>query len=350
MLNRKLYPIGVLALPLAGLAGVFVGGTPAGAIRLTAVEALRSVAALPPHLTGKFGEPAAFQQDAEGNYYVVDRRGHTVSRIDHAMTAVTPLVAIGHELGRILLPFGFDLGEGEFAIADAPTGAERVQVFTTSGSRVAAFTLGQRAEPRIQLGGLVLNGAGSMRFTRARTILLSQPESGALVTEYDIRGRALGSFGALRSTAHDADPQLRMALNASVLVPAADGGLYVIFQAGEPRFRRYGPDHRLLYERVVQGPELDGLLQSQPTVWPRRKGRAGGEIPVVTPIVRTAALDRAGRLWISLTLPYTYVYDASGEKLRTVQLHGAGILSPTSLSFSPDGRLLVTPGCYVFAP
>jgi hypothetical protein len=315
-----------------------------------AVESLRSVAAIPPHLVGKFGEPAAFQQAADGSYFVVDRRGHTVSRIDRTMTEVTPLVAIGHELGRILLPFGFDLGEGEFAIADAPTGSERVQVFTTSGSRVSAFTLGVRSEPRLQLGGLVLNGAGSMRFTSARTVLFSQPEAGALVTEYDIRGRALGSFGTLRPTGHDADPQLRLAFNASVLVPTPDGGLYVVFQAGEPRFRRYDANKRLLYERVIQGPELDGLLQAQPTVWPRRPGRAGGEIPVVTPIVRTAALDRVGRLWISFTLPYTYVYDTAGEKVRTLQLVAAGVVSPTSLYFAGDGRLLVTPGCYIFAP
>ena len=63
------------------------------------------------------------------------------------MTAVTPLVAIGHEPGRILRPFGFDLGEGEFAVADAPGAAERVQVFTTSGSRLSAFMLPARSTP-----------------------------------------------------------------------------------------------------------------------------------------------------------------------------------------------------------
>ena len=352
MLNQKLYQIGGPALPLVAWmswTGLFLPLQPASGPRQGA-ETLRSVSAIPPHLVGQFGEPAAFQQAADGSYFVVDRRGHTVSRIDRAMTSVVPLVAIGHELGRILLPFGFDLGEGEFAIADAPTGAERVQMFTTRGSRLSAFTLGVRSEPRVQLGGLVLNGAGSMRLTPARTIIFSQPESGALVTEYDIRGQVLGSFGTLRLTPFDADAQLRLAFNASVLVPTPDGGLYVVFQAGEPRFRRYDAARRLLYERVIQGPELDGLLQSQPTVWPRRPGRGGGEIPVVTPVVRAAALDRTGQLWIGLTLPYTYVYDAAGEKVRTVQLVAAGVISPTSLYFAPDNRLLVTPGCYVFAP
>jgi hypothetical protein len=44
------------------------------------------------------------------------------------------------------------------------------------------------------------------------------------------------------------------------------------------------------------------------------------------------------------------VYDASGDKMRTVQFSGAGIISPTSLSFGRDGKLLVTPGCYEFDP
>ena len=73
-------------------------------------------------------------------------------------------------------------------------------------------------------------------------------------------------------------------------------------------------------------------------------------MPMVPPIVRTAAVDRAGGLWISFTVPFTYVYDTEGEKTRVVQFHGAGIIAPTSLSFARDGQLLVTPGCYVFDP
>jgi hypothetical protein len=46
-------------------------------------------------------------------------------------------------------------------------------------------------------------------------------------------------------------------------------------------------------------------------------------------------------------VPYTYVYDAAGEKTRTVQFRGAGIMSPDSLFFD-RGELLVTPGCYIF--
>ena len=33
-------------------------------------------------------------------------------------------------------------------------------------------------------------------------------------------------------------------------------------------------------------------------------------MPFVAPVVRTAAVDPRGRLWVSLTVPFTYVYDA----------------------------------------
>ena len=315
-----------------------------------AVEVLRSVDALPPHIVGRFGDPAAFEQSADGTSFVFDRRGHTVYRVDAGRTAATPIVAVGHELGRILRPFGFELGDGELAVADAPDAdSARVQLFSTSGSRLAAFRLPGSGEARVQLDGIVLNGVGTMRFTSGRTIVVSQPETGALMTEYDIRGTALRSLGALRPTGHDSDPQLRLAFNSGLPVPTPDNGFYFVFQTGEPRFRRYDAGGSLLYERVVQGPELDPVIAAQPTVWPRRTVRAGVEIPVVRPIVRAAAVDGSGRLWISFTVPFAYVYD-EGEKTRTVQFRSAGLITPTSLSFTRDGRLLVTPGCYVFNP
>ena len=68
----------------------------------------------------------------------------------------------------------------------------------------------------------------------------------------------------------------------------------------------------------------------------------------VAPAVRRAALDPAGRLWVSFVVPYTYVFDSLGEKVRTVQFQAAGLTAPNSLSFAPSGRLLVTPGCFEF--
>ena len=45
-----------------------------------------------------------------------------------------------------------------------------------------------------------------------------------------------------------------------------------------------------------------------------------------------------GNLWISLVVPFTYVYDRTGEKRHTVQFRAAGIIAPTSFFFTADAR------------
>ena len=74
-------------------------------------------------------------------------------------------------------------------------------------------------------------------------------------------------------------------------------------------------------------------------MWPRRRTDAG-ELPLVTPTIRAAAADAGGHLWISFVEPFTYVFDADGDKIRTVQFRAAGIRSPNHLFFDADGRLL----------
>ena len=119
MLNSVFYTMGarlICALLMCGLPVVHRAGREAASPG--PIETLRSVAALPPHLTGRFGEPAAFQQAPAGEYFVFDRRGHTVYAIDSEMTTARPVVRIGFETGRLLQPFAFQLGEGEFAGRD----------------------------------------------------------------------------------------------------------------------------------------------------------------------------------------------------------------------------------------
>ena len=53
---------------------------------------------------------------------------------------------------------------------------------------------------------------------------------------------------------------------------------------------------------------------------------------------------------MSFVVPYTYVFDGDGDKVRVVQFRGAGITSPGSLFFDLAGRLLTTPGLLEFHP
>jgi len=335
------------AFPAVALLAALTLG-PAGSGRLR-VEVLQSSGGLSAYVAGQFQEPLAFQQSPGGGYFVFDRRAHTVYRVDAAGTAARKIVEIGFEEGRILQPEAFDLApDGSFVVADAPNGRERIQIFRPDGVKLGGFDLPGRAAARITLGTLVLNGVGSLDYT-GRSLLINQPETGALITEYTLAGRAVRTIGRLRATGHESDRDIHLALNTGLPLAHPAGGFYFVFQAGVPMFRRYAQDGRLLFERHVEGPEIDPVVLGQPTTWPRRRVDPGGELPFVPPTVRAAELDPDGRLWIALSVPFTYVYDTHGEKIRTVQFRGAGLLNPTSLFFADRSRLLVTPGCYEFA-
>jgi hypothetical protein len=212
--------------------------------------------------------------------------------------------------------------------------------------RTGGFILPGRGASRVVLGTMALNGVGTLSFD-GRSLLMSHTETGWLITQYALDGTPVRSIGQLRRTGHEADRDLHLALNAGIPIADPTGGFYFVFMAGAPAFRKYDANGTLLFERVIQGREIDPVLAAIPDRWPRR---SGGELPFVTPTVRTAAVDRTGRLWVSFVLPVSYVYAADGEKVRTVQFRGAGIVSPASLWFSENGRILVTPGCYEFAP
>lgn len=301
---------------------------------------------MPPHVGGRFRDARAFQQSAFGQYYVFDRRGHTVYGVDEPQTESWQIVQIGAEPGRILQASAFSLApDGTFAVADAPGGRERVQVFSPVGFRLGGFELPGRARPRVTFENVVLSGVASLQYT-GTSILMSQPETGGLVIEYAVSGRPLRTFGALRPTGHEQDRDVHLALNSGIPLADPRGGFYFVFQSGVPIFRKFDQEGRLLFERLVQGREVDALVAGLPTNWPRRDGA----LPLVRPTIRTAAVAADGTLWLSLFAPYTYVYDRDGDKIRVVQFRGAGLVAPDGLFFGPRNRLLVIPGLYEFDP
>jgi hypothetical protein len=311
------------------------------------VEVLLARGGLPAYVAASFAEPIGFQRSRNGDSYVFDRRDHVVYRIDAQTRQVQKIVQIGLEEGRIIRPGAFDMApDGTFAVADAPNNRERIQIFSPTGMRLGGFVLPGQATARVMVDGLVLNGVGSVQYT-GRSILINQPERGALITEYGLSGAGIRTFGTLRATGHEADPELHLMLNTGLPLAHPKGGFYFVFQTGPPMFRKYDARGDLLFERHVEGPELDPIVTALPDIWPERS-RADGVLPVVPPTIRTATVDPEGDLWIGLTTPFVYHYDESGDKIRTVQLKGASILTASSLSFESRQRLLVTPGCYEF--
>jgi hypothetical protein len=330
---------------VAGLGLIWLLATaPASALK---VEILRSVGGLPPHVTAVFEEPIGFEQGPGGTYFVFDRRGHAVYAVDAGRTRATRIIDIGGEDGRIIQPSGFDVSrDGRVVVADIPRAQQRIQTFDEAGTRLSGFFLPGQPVARVTIGNLMLNGAGSVQHT-GTTLLVSHPESGALFTEYSPGGFAQRSIGRLRTTGFESDRELHVAMNAGLPLVDPTGGFFYVFITGTPLFRKYDAQGMLQYERHIEGLELDAYLAAQPTRWPRRRAQ-DREVPFVAPVIRAATVSARGELWVSLGVPYTYVYDAGGDKTRTVQFHAAGLVNPTSLSLTTTGRLLVTPGCYEF--
>ncbi|HEY6506907.1 MAG TPA: hypothetical protein VIY56_02785, partial [Vicinamibacterales bacterium] len=287
------------ALVLALLAAA----TPLRALR---VEVLTAVGGLPAHVSALFEDPSAFHQGAGDAYYVFDRRGHAVYRVEPDKRAARRIVAIGQEDGRVIDPTGFDvMADGRLVVADMPRGRQRVQVFDAEGARTGGFTLPGQPAARVVLGGVTLNGLGTIR-SAPRELLLSHPESGALITGYTQAGYSTRVVGRLRPTGFESERDLHLAMNAGIPLADPTGGYFFVFMAGRPAFRKYDAAGNLLFERLIQGTELDALLESQPTTWPRRVV-LDREVPFVAPVIRTAAVSPSGELWVSLAVPFTYV-------------------------------------------
>ena len=332
---------------VALLAGALLAVQPARLAALR-VEILTSIGGLPAHVSGLFEEPTGFQQGPDGGYFVFDRRGHAVYRVTPDRSAAQRIISIGQEDGRVIEPTGFDMAEdGRIVVADVPRGRQRIQVFDPAGTRLAGFFLQGQPAARIVMGGMMLNGTGSIQFSR-RGLLVSHPESGALITTYSPGGFGTTTVGHLRPSGFEHDRELHLAMNAGFPLADPTGGYYYVFMAGRPAFQKYDASGKLVFERLLQGIELDPLLAAQPTEWPRRRIQER-EVPFVAPLIRSAAVSPSGELWISLSIPYTYVYDAQGDKIRTLQFRAAGILGPTSFGFTRRGTVLVTPGCYEFS-
>ena len=311
------------------------------------IATLSPVAALPAHIAGSFQDLTSCQQSASGEYFIFDRRAHSVYVATPHLDAARKLIEIGAEPGRVLDPSAFDLApDGTFLVADAPAGNPRVQIFVSSGSTLRGFRLPGRSVPRIALRNLVLNGLAAIEYT-GQSIFISQPDNGALITEYSVDGQPRRSFGALRATGQETDRNVHLAMNSGLVIPNPAGGFYFVFLAGVPQFRKYGADGGIVFDRHIEDVELDGFVQTLPTTWKRQK-LDDGEIPLVLPSVLAAAADQRGHLWISTVAGVTLVYDGNGDKLRVVRFRATGVISPTAMSFTSDDRLLVAPGCYAF--
>lgn len=308
-------------------------------------EVLQPVFALPAHVVNRFELPVSFVVTSTGDYLVLDRRAHTVFRMDAAGRNVTPILGIGQEAGRVLRPTAIALSDDDIlAVLDEPGAYQRLQYFTPRGLLIGSFYLTILGTPGVVVNDQVISGAGAMAFD-GTTFWFTAPERGTLLFQINAAGTVLRQVGHLRDTGHESNRALHAALNAGMPVVDPTGGIFFVFQTGRPVVRKYSTSGTLLFERHIEGPELDPIIQRLPTRWVTPDD---GSRPLPAPVVRTAAADRQGRLWVVLQTGHVYVYDPTGEKVRTVTFGGATPTLTSSLYFTKNGRLLTGPGGYEF--
>src|SRR5207244_8478655 len=97
-----------------------------------------------------------------------------------------------------------------------------------------------------------------------KSILVSEPQTGALVTEYGLDGKVIRTFGELRKTGQEADHEVHLALNGGMALAIPGGGYYCVFIGGVPLFREYAAQGELLFERHIEGIEVDELIKTLP--------------------------------------------------------------------------------------
>lgn len=310
-------------------------------------EVLKPIGAIPAHALSRISGALSVARlaNGDGDYLVLDRREHTVFRIDRTGNSVRRLMDIGTEGGKLLRPSAMQLApNGILAVLDAPTAYQRVQYFDTDGKLIGIFYLPLVGTPNVIVGDDVMSGVGAMAFN-GRTFLMNEPAWGSLFAELDNSGKLIRHIGELRKTGYESERALHLSFNTGVPVVNPTGGTYFVFQTGIPVFRKYNEQGRLVFERHIEGIELDAVIQTLPNRWIDRKD---GSKPFPIPVVHTAAADPLGRLWVAVRSGYTYVYDANGEKIRTIRFDGARQIQPTSFYFPRPDRLVIGPDGYEF--
>ena len=199
-------------------------------------------AALPPHIAGTFRDPIGFQQADAGQYFVFDRRAHAVYTASTA-SAATKIVEIGAEPGRMLDPTRVRGRPGRRQLRRRRRAATAASACRCSRRPAAGSAASRCPDARCRgwsLDNVVLNGIGSLQYTGA-SILMNQPETGALVTELTLDGTPIRTFGQLRPTGHEADRELHLALNVGLPLVDPDRRLLLRVlgrRAGVPEVRR----------------------------------------------------------------------------------------------------------------
>jgi peroxiredoxin len=186
-----------------------------------------------------------------GKYFVSDLKSNRVLVLNEHQQVEREIGGIGSGPGRLLHPNNIGVSnDGELYVYDAYN--DRIEGFAADGSYKSEFQT-----TRFKGFGVTPKGE----------IYLGQPEKGSLITVYTGSGKRLRSFGQLKKFSEIYGPKFsykddlyRLGINRINLAIDKDGNTYVSFMLA-PLIQKYNPEGQLLFERRLEGPEIDHLTR-----------------------------------------------------------------------------------------
>lgn len=264
-------------------------------------------------------------------YVVSDRTRNSLLVINERSEIVREIAGIGSAPSRLFRPGYLDVAsDGAIYVQDG--GNERVQSFDLDGRYLGGFAT-------TPFTGFAAGAGGE--------VFLGQPETGRLVTVYSRDGKALRSFGSLKKLSEvygpdfaQDDEKWRNAINRVKLSVEPDGNLLVSFMLA-PYIQKYTREGELIFERRLEGPEIERLAQSV------LSPEGGGNLTVSTDgfpehVMSLEAVSLpGGEINVVLTDGSVYVADAEGRRLRVLRPRAEGRFTPEMIGRSPAGETVV---------
>lgn len=267
----------------------------------------------------------------KGLYVVSDRTRNSLLVINDRSEIQKEIAGIGSAPGRLFRPGYLDVAsDGIIYVQDG--GNERIQSFDLEGRYLGGFA----TTPFMGFAA----GAGG-------EVFLGQPEKGRLVTVYSRDGKVLRSFGSLKkfsevygSGSADDDEKWRNAINRVKISVEPDGSVLVSFMMA-PLIQKYTREGVLVFERRLEGPEVDRLTQSALTT------EGGGNLTMSMDgfpehVMALEAVSLPGdEIDVALTDGSVYVADAEGRKVDVLHPHASNRFTPEMVGLSPAGEMVV---------
>lgn len=271
----------------------------------------------------------------QGKYFLTDFEGNRLIVINDKMQVERNFGRIGSGPGRVFHPGYLDISsDGTIFVEDG--GNERIVKFDQSGK---------------YLGDFRVDAYQGLAVGAQNQLYLGQPEQGNLITVYSSAGKKLRSFGQLKKyseiygdASRDKDDPYKIAFNRVRMSTDKDGNLYLSFML-TPLIQKYSPDGELLFERRLEAPEIDRLMeaiQKRRYISTRSDG-VDARVVALDPVIDPAN----GNIMVPLVDGSIYVADREGNKLELLRPkwinRGDGTFYPFIAGLGANGELMATP-------